>query len=951
MKISTNKTTRKKPRIQISLKWKVALIFGCVFFSIHDILSGLAIYTLQSQFERQRYETHERHKSTIRLLLSQSARLLQQIGETIPLLSERNEGYGQERIISTLDDFWSTFQLTWGLENIQYYSETYTIIKTWGKSHIIDDDQIKKISKTEEPTTFVECTPSCVQYVGIPVIGTNNSTRTLLIGTNLAEIILDFNRITHAQIGILVLNDASTEPPNSFWGYRLAGISNPSKTSELLNISKKHTLDNLKTGILLPLNKQIYESRFFTLPEVDNDQLAFIILDDVTAAYKSKRNNLVNYVISGTISLLFGMVLLLSLLRIPMKRLTKIAFTLPFLAEGRYKDVRKQLSKPIRYRTGRDEIDILEQTTLQVTTKLENLQNEINSRTRLLINQRKVLEKERNFIQELLDTAPLIILTQDKTGRIITINRFGKNFLPISNSMFLSARFVYDDIFLPNLPEDTNSRNELQSLRSGKKHKIQFDSTLNGIEPHARHITWHHTRLEGNHPKSPAILSIGLDITDRKIAEERLIWLADHDPLTHLYNRRRFQQEFDNILRISFRNETCGALLYFDLDQFKYVNDTCGHKVGDSLLQLIADKLRQITRSTDVLARLGGDEFALAIPNIQTEQALQLAEKIFGSLQSIDFKVEGQPFKITVSIGIAMFPEHGQNIQDLLANADLAMYQAKEEGRDRIHFYAPGTDFQNKIKSQVYWKDQIKQALSDDRFFLYYQPILDIRNQSISHYECLLRMVDSEDNFITPGQFIPIAEQLGLINIIDRMVVQKALERHKFFRKQGINITLSINLSGQALNDLDLQRDIHDSLSDPEIDPKCIIFEITETIAVSNFPSAQRLMNEIKSLGCSFAIDDFGVGFSSFYYLMHLPVDYVKIDGSFIKSLHTSKEDQVLVRALAEIAQGLGKKTIAEFVESQDILDILKEYGVHYAQGYYIGKPEETIPLVAYEKV
>lgn len=942
------KRNQKKPLIEISLKWKVVIIFGCVFFTIHGILSGLAIYTLQKQYDRQRLDTLERHKKTVDLLISQSARLLLQIGETIPLFSERFDKSSNDRIIATLNNYWSTFQLTWGLESIQYYSASNSLIKDWGAKKGVAIRQINNIKMTEIPRSFIECNATCIQYVGVPVIGQDGTDSTLIIGKNLADFILDFNKITHADIGLLI-KDNITNTHTSYWGRRVAGISNAELSTQVLQATKNNEYKNLAQGIVINLGNRVFEVHSITLGDADNKNLDFVVIDDVTDTYKGKSNNLVNYILSGSASLIFGMLLLFSLLRIPMQRLTKITNTLPFLAEGKYKDVRKQLARPINYRTARDEIDALEQTILHVTDKLEQLQNEITTRTRILIHQRQMLEKERNFIQELLDTAPLIILTQDTSGKIITINRFGKNFLPISNSVFLSARFVFDEMFLSNLPDDEDSRNELCNLRSGKKHKVQFDTSLNSIEPHSRHITWHHTRLEGIHPKSPAVLSIGLDITDRKIAEERLIWLADHDPLTHLYNRRRFQQEFDNILKISLRNGSTGALLYFDLDQFKYVNDTCGHKVGDSLLQLIADKLKQVTRSTDILARLGGDEFALAIPSINAEHAGQLADKIFNSLQTIDFKVEGQPFKITVSIGIAMFPEHGQNIQDLLANADLAMYQAKEAGRGRIHFYEPGTDFQNKIKTQVYWKDQIEQCFRDDRFVLYFQPILDIGNQSISHYECLLRMIDTEGGVIAPGQFIPVAEQLGLINLIDRMVVGKAIQRHKSLRSEGISITLSINLSGQALNDIELQEDIKKVLSDPDVDPKSIIFEITETIAVSNFSSAQRMMNEIKSLGCSFAIDDFGVGFSSFYYLMHLPVDFVKIDGSFIKSLNTSKEDKVLVRALAEIAQGLGKKTIAEFVESHEILEVLDEFGVHYAQGYYIGKPARTIPVTTIE--
>ncbi|HFD87840.1 MAG TPA: EAL domain-containing protein, partial [Gammaproteobacteria bacterium] len=589
-----------------------------------------------------------------------------------------------------------------------------------------------------------------------------------------------------------------------------------------------------------------------------------------------------------------------------------------------------------------DEVSLLEETILQVAKQLQSLQNEVDERTKSLVKQTHTLERERNFIQGLLDTAPLIILTQDKNGKIITINRFGKKHIEDGNE-----NLIYENVFIADNNQKQHILELLDRLRSSQTGKIRFDSTLDYHNDRSRHITWFHTKLSDNHPDAPLILSIGLDITDRKVAENRLAWLANHDPLTHLCNRRSFQDQFSNLIDIAHRQKQSVALLYFDLDQFKYINDTCGHKAGDVLLQVIADKLREVTRSSDILARLGGDEFALVIYGISEDGAVKVAEKIFSSLQSIDYRIEDNPFKITVSIGIALFPKHGHSIQELLANADLAMYQAKEAGRGRIHVYSPDAEFHKRIHHELYWKDQIQQAMDENRFVLYFQPILNLRTRTISHYESLLRMLDKNGKILSPDQFIPVAERVGLIRSIDKLVVDKALDIHKSLLSKGYDIVLSINLSGQALADEDLQNYIYDSLANPQVKPELIIFEITETIAVSNFASARHLMERIRSLGCSFALDDFGVGFSSFYYLMHLPVDYVKIDGSFIKKLENSQEDQVLVQALAEIAQRLGKETIAEFVENAKILDLLEKYGIHYAQGYHVGRP---MPQILFSK-
>lgn len=946
MSKSQAKSRKMRQDPHLCLKWKIVIILGSILLSIHGILSGITIATLQRQYKEQRIESHERYKKTIELLISQSSRLLQQIAETIPLFSENihHNRNNEDHIVDTLNNYWSAFQLTWGVEGIQYLDRNGRTIETWGSRSIKENNfsEIRKILDTEKPLFFIQCHKSCLQYIGIPILDGNGTNKVLIISKSLADIVLDFNTITHTQIGILTNNLKSGK--KTYWGHHLDAITNPLKNKEILRSTEtEFSLNTLKSSIKnLQLHGNTYEIKAFDIPGVEGQEPTFIVIDDITKIYLSQRQNTFNHVANGGISLAIGMMLLLLLLRKPLQRVTNLSRILPMLAEGRYISVRNSLLHHNNtLLLGNDEIDYLVKSVLQLSYKLEDLQTERDKSAQDLKKQHRILEKERNFSQELLDSAPLIILTQSFSGEIITINQYGKHIL--EKTPFKSRAF--EELFLGDKPDDINAKYILLDIRNNKISKAQFESQLNLSDSQPRYITWFHTRLNHFGSESPLILSIGLDITDRKIAEDRLKWLANHDPLTNLYNRRKFQQEFNIILHKSLKKNQPGAILYFDLDQFKYVNDTSGHQAGDALLQRIANKIKHVTRSTDLIARLGGDEFALVIQNTNQFDAIQIAEKLFNSIHSIDYKVNEHPFKITVSIGIAMFPEHGHNIQDLLANADLAMYQSKESGRGRIHLYSPNSDFQYKLKSQVYWKDQIERALADDRFVLYYQPILDIQENKISHYETLLRMVDEQNNIVSPGQFIPIAEQVGLISHIDHMVIKKALDTHKLLCEQGLAITLSINLSGHALSDLKLQRWICDALSNDQIDPSLIIFEITETIAVSNFSSAQKMMKEIRSRGCKFAIDDFGVGFSSFYYLMHLPVDYVKIDGSFIKEILHSKEDQVLVHALADIAKGLGKKTIAEFVENGEILSKLKSYGIDYAQGYYIGKPSEQISL------
>ncbi len=316
----------------------------------------------------------------------------------------------------------------------------------------------------------------------------------------------------------------------------------------------------------------------------------------------------------------------------------------------------------------------------------------------------------------------------------------------------------------------------------------------------------------------------------RSEAEKNLVWLADHDPLTDLFNRRHFQEVFDRILSLSVRYEHTGALLFLDLDQFKYVNDLSGHQAGDSLLLLVAAALREGVRHTDILARLGGDEFALVLPEADAGDAIMIANKLQHDLRQIEFSANGRAHKISCSIGITLFPDHGRALNDLLSNADMAMYQAKEAGGARWHMYSPDELAKELLASRAKWRERITRALMDDAFVLHYQPILDIRAGRVTRYETLVRMQDAAGGLVYPDKFIPVAEESGQIREIDRWVIRKAISRVK----DNPVMTLAVNLSGRVLDDPSLLAWFHVQLQESGIDPAQLVVEITETAAVAN---------------------------------------------------------------------------------------------------------------------
>jgi diguanylate cyclase (GGDEF)-like protein/PAS domain S-box-containing protein len=440
------------------------------------------------------------------------------------------------------------------------------------------------------------------------------------------------------------------------------------------------------------------------------------------------------------------------------------------------------------------------------------------------------------------------------------------------------------------------------------------------------------------------VTTVATDLTDRKRYETQLQFMADHDPLTGLQNRRRFGAELDRHVEHVKRYEPVGALVVLDIDHFKSVNDTLGHNAGDELIISIAGMLRGRVRTSDVLARLGGDEFAVLLPKADEAEAAQVAEALVQAVRSNTALLGGERKKVTTSIGVAMFNTNVEELtgETVVIEADLAMYDAKEAGGDGHAFYATSERRVSGTKARLTWVSRIEQALEEDRFALLAQPILDLHTGEVRQHELLVRMLDEHDDLIPPATFLYIAEHFGLIAKLDEWVATHAIE----LIGQRPELQLEVNISGRSLGDRKLLRAIDDRLRASSIDPARLIFEVTETAAVANITDAQAFAHHLRDRGCRFALDDFGAGFGSFYYLKHLPFDYVKIDGEFIQHATGGPIDQLVIEAIVGIARGLDKRTIAEFVADEKTQRMVTRLGVDYAQGYHIGKPVPVAELL-----
>lgn len=427
----------------------------------------------------------------------------------------------------------------------------------------------------------------------------------------------------------------------------------------------------------------------------------------------------------------------------------------------------------------------------------------------------------------------------------------------------------------------------------------------------------------------------------RKLAKQ-LSYQASHDDLTGLFNRREFERRLAKVVDEVESGKSGQALCYMDLDQFKIVNDTCGHIAGDELLRQFTAILRERIRDTDTVARLGGDEFAILFERCDVEVARGIAEKLLNRVREFRFAWDDYAFDVGVSIGLVSIISSEQSVTDIMSAADVACYAAKEAGRNRVHVYNLEDDELKQRHGEMRWVSRLGKALDENRFCLYCQKIVPVAEPASGapHYELLIRLLDEEGKLIPPLAFIPAAERYNLMTSIDRWVVRKALEtiaQNAFITRGWL---FSINLSGQSLSEDNFLKFVVDAFDKTGISPEQICFEITETTAMLNLTRATRFIAVLKGMGCRFSLDDFGTGLSSFGYLKALKVDFLKIDGSFVRNIVSDSVNRAVVEAANQIGHAMGIQTVAEFVENDEILRLLRDIGVDFAQGYGVAKPQ-----------
>ncbi|KFN50191.1 bifunctional diguanylate cyclase/phosphodiesterase [Arenimonas composti] len=545
-------------------------------------------------------------------------------------------------------------------------------------------------------------------------------------------------------------------------------------------------------------------------------------------------------------------------------------------------------------------------------------------------------ESEERF-RALNDLLPALVLLADSaSGRVVYANQACRDRFAIDTG---------DELVLADIVEDADLRERLRALGSGDGDLVNESAALRGsggADPFWATLSVTRIEFDGR----PHLLAVANDTTELRVLSEELSWQSSHDVLTGLENRREFERRLHRAIVALDAGAAPGALIYLDLDQFKLVNDTSGHYAGDQLLAQLGSIITGVLPESATLARLGGDEFAVLVPAIDAEGATALAERIRVEIDGFVFGWEERNYTTTASVGVVLLDGPGLSLRKVLAQADTACYMAKERGRNRVHVFSDTDSETARRRSEMEWAGKVREALSEGRFELHYQELAPLWHREGAdgvHMEMLIRMRDEAGAMVPPGAFIPAAERFGLMPLLDRWVVDTTLANFGRLHASGKPPRLcAINLSGPTFEDDSFADFVLQRLEEYDVPPSRICFEITETAAVSNMTRAIAFMQRLRGAGCRFSLDDFGSGMASFGYLKNLPVDYLKIDGSFIRNLENDPVSYSIVRAVTDIGHQLGLQVIAEWVADDKARDLLRGLSVDYAQGFAIHKPERA---------
>ncbi len=916
----------KPSRRFLSIRWRVVLLSGLVLAVTAAIFSWQQQVSLAQQFEKDQLAYRDRARDMAGRLFLLQANQMQVLGRMLadlPSVREALLAHDKDRLAHAVNAFWPELNLGQGLIALAFFDPGHKQLASWGDVPLpsLLAMRARDAAVRETPLSWLECSASCDFQTVLPIVHGGRALGAVAVLTGLENIILDLRRLSGAEVAVLV-------GPRRDGGHPLADMhvlsaSGGDKVMQLLAAAVSGEWSG--NYFRKEQGGRIYHVMVFPSPAEGDRQSHLAVVVDVTQQVNTIDAAAKRDLAWGGSVLGLAMLLLLALLHPAMGRIRQFASSLPLLGQERFQEVREACQEN-RSSWLRDEMDDLNQLSVELADRLEFLRAESRRHADSLAAQAAQLEQERDFVSGLLDTAPVLIVTFGEDGKMRLVN--AQTVLSCGKPANEIMGHAFTELFLEGWQQQSHEALLVRLRAGGTAHE---ECTVHRPDGFSRDVVWFYSCLAQGGEKQ-TYLAVGLDVTEHRMAERRLSLLADHDNVTGLLNRRAFKRELEDLLAAGGQ----GVLLVCDIDEFKSVNEMGGHEVGDAVLVECAHHIQNLVPPPRFVARLGGDDFALVFPDLDAADAIVMTRALNQAFMYSAGRLEGMANRrLSASVGVVAYPEHGDNADILLANVEIALTQARAKGHGSWHLYTTDDPYREVAGRRAHWRAEVEQALEEDRFQMYFQPILHIQDDRISHYEALLRLKAKDGTMVAPGMFIDVAESTGLIRRIDHWVIESTVA----FASAHPTVKIAFNLSSRSFDDDVAFETLQAALVRHGLDGERLLIEITETAALANFTSATRVMAKLRGLGCAFGLDDFGVGYSSFQYLKELPVDFVKIDGSFIKGLTLNQDDVVFVRALNDAVKGYGKTTVAEFVEDEATLEILREIGVDLAQGYLIGRP------------
>jgi diguanylate cyclase (GGDEF)-like protein/PAS domain S-box-containing protein len=900
----------------VSLKWKLLLPLTLAMAAGTIALTWVNDTNLQHTVEQTRRDDATRNEALLRFLIQQNERQLLDAGTALAdFLVVCSSGSLELDSGAVLQPYWEQLSLNQGFESLRLYAANQRLIIGFGDVTTPDDlirTNLAEVLADERPVSILHCANNCLFIGMVPVLRHGVTAGVVVVTMDLSSLLSAFAQSSERDLAV------ATDHATSM---RLLAATTP--TLNTLPSPFHFTLHTQRPQIESALSHSAGKAydwqKLRPLPAAPNTPF-FITRKDVTADEQAIKRVFLSNLITGIgIFVLAEVALLLALIWF-MRRMNRVSSCLPLLGQGHWHQVRQSLRIPDK--APRDEISILKDAVLALAGQLETLDTATRNQQNDLGKLVDTLSHERDFISGLLDTAQALILTQDQRGVIRMANHYSESLTGLTVNQLIGQD--YFELMIAQ-QERQEWRARLLTHFTRELTPLRFDAPL--VTPDGlRNITWVHSLIGQTSSSDPLILSVGLDLTELKSAQARASYLSDYDSLTGLYNRQGFQRRLAQALL----GAQGGALLLIDLDDFKAINDLAGHSAGDTVIQHMADRLRELKPEPRLAARLGGDEFALFFDPMTDASLLQTARLLC--------KGEQKQHLTTACIGIATLQAsvNGVDTENLMGQADLALSQARTKGRGSWHLYNPKDRIRENLLDRTEQLAIITDALHNDRLELYLQPIIEVQTGRPAHYEALLRVHTADGRTLPPAPLIAAAEASGLIREIDQWVLQHVIE----LIARWPELHLAANVSARSLDNPEFPALLQALLQEYRVNPQQLTLEITATAALDQLAHAEILLSGIKALGCKLALDDFGVGFSTFQYLKHLPVDFVKIDGSFIRTLDQNEDDQLFVKALVEAIHGYGKQAVAEYVENEAILQRVTALGIDFAQGYHFGRPQ-----------